>query len=300
MRRLARFNPLNYLRRKFVVFVVRFLTRPVRQYSLNAPNDLPRLKRFIRKGDVLLVEGNERISECIKYLTQSSWSHSALYVGDQPLVRDPGLRRKLLAKFGEEASYLVVEALVEQGVVLSPLSKYRNFNVRICRPYRISPADLRVVLEDVLANVGKTYDVKNVFDLARYFFPAKLVPARFGRRALQFGSGDPTRVICSSFIADAFHKVRFPILPRFEPLPDGHPGSAPTTGLLRLLPWARRAPEAILHMVSSSLVTPRDFDVSPYFEVVKFNLIGNARFDYRDILWADAADAGQRRLEKSA
>ena len=50
------------------------------------------MERYIRKGDVVLVEGNERISEVIKYLTQSSWSHAALYVGDEPLKRDPALR----------------------------------------------------------------------------------------------------------------------------------------------------------------------------------------------------------------
>ena len=43
---------------------------------------------------MVLVEGNERISECIKYLTQSSWSHSALYVGDEPMRRDPELQRR--------------------------------------------------------------------------------------------------------------------------------------------------------------------------------------------------------------
>jgi hypothetical protein len=39
--------------------------------------------------------------------------------------------------------------------------------------------------------------------------------------------------------------------------------------------------------VSPSLVTPRDFDLSPYFEIIKFNVIENLRFDYRKILWAE-------------
>ena len=40
------------------------------------------LRRVLQPGDVLLVEGNSRVSVAIKYLTQSTWSHAALYVGN--------------------------------------------------------------------------------------------------------------------------------------------------------------------------------------------------------------------------
>ena len=40
------------------------------------------------------------------------------------------------------------------------------------------------------------------------------------------------------------------------------------------------------------LYTPRDFDLSPYFEVVKLNHLGDPRFDYRRIVWEDAPHAG--------
>jgi hypothetical protein len=36
-----------------------------------------------------------------------------------------------------------------------------------------------------------------------------------------------------------------------------------------------------------TLTTPRDFDVSPYFEIVKFNILEDMRFDYRQIRWAE-------------
>ena len=39
------------------------------------------LAATLRPGDVLLVEGNTRLSVAIKYLTQSTWSHAALFVG---------------------------------------------------------------------------------------------------------------------------------------------------------------------------------------------------------------------------
>src|SRR5271156_2777874 len=218
-----RLNWLSNVRRGMVRAALSLLTKPLPQYALKVPNDMARLKRYIRKGDVVLIEGNERISECIKYLTQSSWSHSAIYVGDEPIRCNPALKAPLVAQFGEEANFLVVEALVESGVVLSPVSKYRDFNIRVCRPFNLSSADLEEVLDEAFRSVGDTYDVKNVADLARFFLPVSLVPRRFRRQALNFGSGEPTRVICSSLLAACFNRVRFPIVPRFEQVPEDAP-----------------------------------------------------------------------------
>jgi hypothetical protein len=275
---------------------LRLLTKPLKQGAVShVANDMVRLKRYIRKGDVVLVEGNERISECIKYLTQSSWSHAALYVGDEPLRRDPVMRQQLLDQFGDEAHYLLVEALAQEGVVLTPLQKYREFNLRVCRPFNLSRTDCAKVVDEVLSNVGYTYDFKNILDLARYFLPVHLIPRRFRRTALEFGSAEPTHVICSSMIARAFRRVKFPIVPQFKepPLADED-----KKGLVRLM--RRPAPRrfGVLQEVPTAFITPRDFDLSPYFEVIKFNLIEDIKFDYRKIVWAEEED--DNGLEKQA
>jgi len=285
--RSRRRNPIARVRDSIMRVAVGILTKPLKRYTLSYPNDLEALKRNIRKGDVVLVEGNERVSQVIKYLTQSSWSHSALYVGDEAIRRDPELRLRLARQYGAEAGHLLVEALVETGVILAPLEKYRDFNIRICRPHRLSPADLKVVIETALASVGRTYDLKNVFDLARYFLPVSLVPARLRRHALRFGSGDPTRAICSSMIAECFDAVRFPIIPQIEPLPPDYPASpAPRRRIRHLMLRTAVAPFGLYRMISPSFVTPRDFDLSPYFEIIKFNLIADYHFDYHRINWA--------------
>ena len=36
-----------------------------------------------------------------------------------------------------------------------------------------------------------------------------------------------------------------------------------------------------------TLLMPRDFDLSPFFEVVKFNVIAERSFDYQRIEWED-------------
>jgi hypothetical protein len=288
MARREKSGIISWLRQRITDWAVGVLTKPIKSYSLHIQNDIAALKRHIRKGDVILVEGNERISECIKYLTQSSWSHSAIYVGDEPIRRNPALKDPLVAQYGDEANFLLVEALVESGVVLSPLSKYRDFNIRVCRPFNLSTADLADVMDEAIRSVGDTYDVRNAIDLARYFLPVSLIPARFRRRALQYGSGVPTQVICSSMIASAFHRVRFPIVPNYEQLP---PDAIPAQPRRKLWPISSRTTGAwqygALRMVSPTLITPRDFDLSPYLEIVKFNIIENMRFDYHKILWAD-------------
>jgi hypothetical protein len=222
-------------------------------------------------------------------------------VGDEA-VRYGGERaRELREKFGSDADFMLVEALVESGVVLTPLGRYANFNIRLCRPHGLTATDQRQVVEYALAAVGRRYDFKNVFDLMRYFLPVHLVPARWRRRALNFGSGDPTRVICSSMIAECFERVRFPIVPRYEPYPEG---SMPERNIASFLGrFSRRgfAMPGLLRMVSPSLVTPRDFDLSPYFAIIKFNVIGSSRFDYHRLRWIEEEPVpAVGPLEKSA
>src|SRR5260370_33716034 len=149
-------EPFRRVRGALTRFAVRQLTKPLKRYTLVYPNDLAELKRQIRKGDVILVEGNERISEVIKYLTQSSWSHAALYVGDEAIKRDPELRLKLAQEYGEEANYMVAEALVESGVVVTALAKYRDFNIPPCRPDRPSDSALETVIGEARGSDWRT------------------------------------------------------------------------------------------------------------------------------------------------
>jgi len=274
----------SWLRSKVFDFAARVLTKPRGNYTLLLPNDFESLLGALQLGDVILVDGDQRISEVIKYLTQSTWSHSVLYVGDEILRRFPGQREALLATHGRDANHMIIEALVD-GVVASPLSKYASFNLRICRPASLRRDDLRRVLDEVLAQLGLKYDMKNVFDLARYFFPVSMIPRRFRRRALQFGSGLPTQVICSSLIGRAFQNVGFPILPTTTP--SATPRIRPRF-LDRVL---RRTPPpypALFRRQLPSIITPRDFDLSPYFEIIKFNPVEATNFDYRRIRWEDA------------
>ncbi len=236
-------------------------------YQPYTPSDPETLRRALQPGDILLVEGNQRISNAIKYLTQSTWSHSAFYVGDALPEPEDGSERPRL-----------IEVNLGEGCVAVPLSKYQTYNTRICRASGLHPEDRKRVVAFMAEKIGLKYDLKNIIDMLRWFFPTPPVPVRWRRRMIAFGSGDPTRAICSSLIAEAFGEIRYPILPEVTQAP----GRASAQSA-----YSRRE---ILHIRHHSLYTPRDFDLSPYFEIVKPTL--EYGFDYKRLVWGEsAADA---------
>ena len=168
------------------------------------PSDPTALRRSLRPADVLLVAGSSKLSTAIKYLTQSTWSHAALYVGEGLAPRAEGEPRVL------------IEVTPVDGCAAVPLSKYERFHTRICRPVGLTNADQEALLEFMVSRLGTQYDMRNIFDLARYLLPTPPVPARWRRRMIALGSGEPTRTICSSLIAEAFGRVQYPILPSIE------------------------------------------------------------------------------------
>ena len=160
-----------------------------------------------------------------------------------------------------------------QGVIASPLSKYDTFNTRICRPVGLTPEDRVNVIRYAVERIGYAYDLKNIIDLMRYFLPQPPVPASWRRRMIALGSGEPTRAICSSLIAQAFESVGYPILPEVRRVDDE----------------SRRE---ILHIRHHSLYAPRDFDVSPFFAVVKPTI--ETGFNYKQMKWDRAPEPDTR------
>jgi hypothetical protein len=239
--------------------LARYLATPIRGPQV-ATSTLEQLGAKLEPGDVLLVEGNTRVSTAIKYLTQSTWSHAMFYIGDALGAPGPG-----------EAPRVLIEADMVHGIRAVPLSHVSGLNSRICRPVGLSKDDLQKVIQFAVSHIGGHYDLKNVFDLARYLIPTPPVPTRWRRRMIAFGSGDPTRAICSTLIAEAFQSVHYPILPEVTFVHDGEPG-------------CNDCYHEVMHIRHYSLFTPRDFDLSPYFEVVKPTIVRD--FDYHQIAWA--------------
>ena len=239
--------------------LAQFLSRP-REELAHLPTSSPdQVAAALRKGDVLLVEGTSRFSSAIKYLTQSTWSHAALYIGDHLGPAQPG-----------KPALVLCDVDVTQGVRLVPLDEFAGLHTRICRPVGLGEAEIEALVTFMVSRVGFSYDLKNVFDLARYLFRAPPVPDSMKRRMIALGSGEPTRAICSTLLAQAFGSIRYPILPEVELHDAATPG-------------AQDAREEILHIRHFSLYVPRDFDTSPFFQIIKPRIAGG--FDFRRLVW---------------
>ncbi|WP_243323739.1 MULTISPECIES: YiiX/YebB-like N1pC/P60 family cysteine hydrolase [Geothrix] len=232
--------------------LVRYLTAELPSYQRRVPNDVERLRAGLRPGDVVLVEGKSRISRMIMSLSQSSWSHAAMYIGDALLRRGGPHAESALDRFGAEAAHLVLESDMAEGVRVFPVAWYADHNLRVCRPQGLSPGDLEQVVAEMLRHLGLRYDRRNIFDLGRYLTPVHLLPARWRRRPLYLGSSSSREVICSALIAKAFYRVGFPVQPLV--------GDASASHSHQVI---ARHP---------SYIMPRDFDLSANFEVLKVNL----------------------------
>ncbi|MDX1495930.1 MAG: YiiX/YebB-like N1pC/P60 family cysteine hydrolase [Salinisphaeraceae bacterium] len=236
---------MKWLLRAIGKRLAHFLAKPresAQQFGTSSPE---LVAATLRKGDVLLVEGTSRFASAIKYITQSSWSHAALYVGDSMGPAPEG-----------EEPLVLIEADVEEGVRALPLSNYANWHVRICRPVGLTDEQIDNVVSYAVQRLGHQYDLKNIIDLMRYLFRTPPVPTRYRRRMLALGSGDPTRAICSSLIAQAFQSVRYPILPERYLRPCQNENE-------------EEMHEEVMRIRHHSLFAPRDFDISPYFDIVK-------------------------------
>ena len=230
--------------------LARHLSKPKPGYERFSVLSQAQLKATLQPCDLVLVEGNSQISTAIKYLTQSTWSHVCLFVGE------------------EDGQGALLEADLVHGVCRVPLSKYDGYNVRICRPVNVTDEDKQALIDFAIERIGHQYDSKNIFDLMRYLIATPPVPSRYRRSLIAFGSGDPTKAICSTLVAQSFQSIKYPILPR---------------ELNSQKENRFYMDKLIMQKRHYSHFTPRDFDLSPYFKVVKPTIDND--FNYKDIKW---------------
>lgn len=230
--------------------------------------DFERIRYELRPADILLVEGRTRVSDVIKTITQSPWTHSALYLGRIGDIDDPRVREHVSYCFdGDPNAQIVVEAVLGRGTLISPLDKYRHDHLRICRPAGLARHDAQAVIAYAVNHLGCDYDVRQLLDLARFLFPYGILPRRWRSSLFEHNAGFPTRTVCSSMIASCFDHVRFPVLPVMRRLENG---------------------EVRMSKRNARLYTPRDFDYSPYFEIIKFPFLGiEDKSVYRSLPWDD-------------
>ena|SRR3989344_701076 len=243
---------MGFYQHKIGKAIAHWLNQEVYAYPSPALSNFERMKQELHIGDVLLVEGRTRISHVINLLTLSPWTHSALYIGRIYDIQDPKLREIVYKHYqGAPEEQLLIESLLGKGVIVTPLSRYKDYHVRICRPKGINFRHAQAVIAYVIGNLGVQYNIRQIFDLARFLLPWSILPRRWRSSIFSYHAGSQTRLTCSLLIANAFASIRFPILP-----------------------YIRESNEHGLEFIhrNPQLFTPSDFDYSPYFDIIKYPL----------------------------
>ena len=269
---------IGAIKEKLWDYLIGFLIKKDEAASLS-PNDLECLRTSIRAGDILLVEGRSRVGYIIKVISRSSWSHAAFCIGSLSSIKDAELAARVGQLWdGDPTEPLLVESEIDRGTVVTPLSHYNSYHMRICRPIGLTKPDRDSVVRFMVGKIGTQYSVHQLLDLARFLIPWwTFIPRRWHSSLFEHNAGDSTKAVCSSLIAEAFGKVDFPILPLVQ---------SDHAGAYRVF---RRNPR---------LYAPRDFDYSPYFDVIKCpmlisdrNVWGKPRTGYyRKLVWVDHPD----------
>ena len=233
-------------------------------------SDFERIRHEVQPCDVILVEGRSRVSEVIKLITQSSWSHAALYIGRLHDIEDPQLREAVGGRYrGNIDKQLIIESELGLGTVVRPLTVYEREHLRVCRPRGLGVAEGQKALAYAIGRLGTSYDVRQIFDLARFLFPWFIMPRRWRSSLFSTRPGKSTQTVCSTMIAEAFGHIQFPILP-----------------LVKRIEGDR----VQLFMRNPKLCTPSDFDYSPYFDIIKYPFLDfQYHADHRLLPWQRAA-----------
>lgn len=233
-------------------------------------SDFERIRHEIKPCDILLVEGRSRVSEVVKLITQSNWSHAFLYIGRLHDIEDPQLRERLGSYYhGNADKQLIIESELGMGTVVRVLTAYEREHLRICRPRGLGYNDSQKVIAYAIGRLGTTYDVRQIFDLARFLFPWTIMPRRWRSTLFSARPGKSTQTVCSTMIAEAFGQIQFPILPLVKREEGG---------------------KVQLFMRNPKLCTPSDFDYSPYFDIIKYPFLDfQHHSDQRLLPWQGAA-----------
>lgn len=214
--------------------------------------DFQRILYELRPCDVLLLEGKSRISNIIRLVTQSPWTHTALYIGRLYEIENAHTRARIKAFYHcEPNEQLLIESILGQGTIIVPVSKYKQFHIRLCRPKGLSLIDSQRVIDHAVSHLGRSYDIRHNVDLARFLLPWSFMPKRWRSSLFDSNPGTATKEICSLMIADAFSSVNFPILPIIK---------------------QNDQQQLTIQSRNPKLFTPSDFDYSPFFEIIKYPL----------------------------
>lgn len=217
------------------------------------PCDFEKILTLIKPGDVVLIQGMNRLSFAISYVTKSIWTHAAICIGKMQDIQDELLREHIKNNYkGGSNETLIVEGIAGKVIKVSPLSHYKKYHLRLCKPINISEKKLQQTLTYAMSAVGHEISLWQVGNLLKLLLFWTMLPNWLFAGFYKPKQGFRPK-ICSSIIAEAFAAAKFPILPSI---------SRDREGKYHLTPTDPR------------FFVPAMIDYSPYFEIIKYPLFG--------------------------
>ncbi len=217
------------------------------------PCDFEKTNDLIKPGDIILIQGKNRLSFAISYITKSIWTHAALCIGKLDEIQDKALKEHIKTHFKDGSNEnLIIEGIAGKVTKVSPLSDYKKYHFRICRPINISEQSLKQAITYAITAVGNEISLWQVGNLLKLLVFWTVLPNWFFAGFYKPKQGFRPK-ICSSIIAEAFASAKFPILPAVS-----------------------RGREGSYHLTPTDprFFFPAMIDYSPYFEIIKYPLFG--------------------------
>ena len=131
--------------------------------------DFDRVREELTPCDVVLVEGRTKADNTLKTVSESVWSHAALYIGRLIDLEDKDLRTLITNHYEcEPDTPLIIESRLGKGTIISPLSSLEREHLRICRPKGLAEKDAQQAIRYAISRVGSYSNVLQLFDLVRF------------------------------------------------------------------------------------------------------------------------------------
>src|SRR3989338_9506867 len=88
------YQPFKLAQQKISRVITTWLTSDITPPPQDLLYSFEQICYQLKPGDIILADGRTRVSEVIKIITQSRWSHAAIYIGRPSDIQDPELREK--------------------------------------------------------------------------------------------------------------------------------------------------------------------------------------------------------------
>lgn len=227
--------------------------------------DFNQARHLLEPTDVVLIDANTLADRKIKAISGSRWSQAYLYIGRLHDIRNSSLRAAVNEHLNcQSDTQLMLKVDLVKGIHITTISELRQQTFRICRPRGLSEEDKQSVINYAISRMSP--QAKHAWwpAVRLMLVPWRLLSAKWRLRMFRYLSGRRLRRAVGGTVGDAFSFIQFPILP----LVKGEEES--TSKLYRQYPF---------------IFFAADFDLSPYFDVVKYPFIGDVQKRVRLQAW---------------